>query len=381
VPDPAPRSKRRRRWLRALIVLLASAGLLEIGLRLALFSGGPGGTFSALREPELYTRHWSAEHYVLRHVLTGAKRQGPTRHDPRLGWTHRRFAKGTYDHSERSRVQGRRPVLLFGDSFAACVTPPGDCWQGLLEESPLGRELCMLNYGVDGYGFDQACLLLHETLDLWDASRPIVVVSLLVGADMDRAALPFFYRPKPDWVIDAQGHAHVRGPVAEDIDAWVEAHGIGIRSYALGWLLHGSGLLPEAWVAALAGERAHEARVRALTRSLLDDLQAELDGRGVEWFVMIFHGMRYFRTDVQGFADADWREPFLLRELDERGIRHVSSRGELAAAVSGNDDDLFDYYIREGPGRRHYTPLGNRVVFEALRRGLEGGSDGSTSPR
>lgn len=385
---PTSPPRRRRIWWRVLLVLLVSGLALEAGLRLLLFHSAPGGRFDALRQAHLFADRDSLEYFELKHVLSDPEKRRPTRHDAQLGWTHQRFEATTYDHQNRARLAGRRPVLFYGDSFAACVTQPADCWQGLLEASPLGRELCLMNYGVGGYGFDQTCLLVHATLDLWQASAPIVVVSLLVDADLDRAALPFFSWPKPDWIVDADGHAQVDGPVPDGNDAWIGEHGIAIQSYLWRWLLHGSGLLPDGWVARLSGQAAHEERVRALTRSLLDQLQADLDARGLEWFVLVFHGMKHFRADpeadpegeAQGPAE-DWREPFFLHELDTRGIRYVSSRGELAAALEDPRREVFDYFVRQGPSKRHYTALGNQVVFQALRRGLEGGADGPNSAR
>jgi len=361
--------------LRIGLVLLVSALLFELTLRLVLFGPGPVRKLTALRQPDLYASHFSEEFAVLKYRLRDPARRRPARHDPKLGWTHQRFDPKSYDHVNRARLQGRRPVLLYGDSFAGCVTPPAECWQGLLEGSTLGPEMCLMNYGVPGYGFDQTCLLLKETLDLWAPSRPIVVVSLLVTADMDRAALPFFSWPKPDWELDEDGRARMKGPVPAASAEWIEEHDLGIGSYAWRWFVHGSGILPASWVAAISGEEAHRARAKALMRFFLDELQVELEGRGLEWFVLVFHGPRYFDPETPDFAATDWHEPFLLEELEQRGIRHVGSRVELEAAIADDGGNLYDHFVREGSGRRHYTALGNRVVFETLRRGLRQESD------
>ncbi|MFT4540185.1 MAG: hypothetical protein ACI841_000341 [Planctomycetota bacterium] len=374
--DPAPAPKRKRLKLKITLMLLVTFGLFEAGLRVVLFRSEVGESFDSLRQAHLYARRTSREYFTLKHVLTDPEKRRPTRYDPNLGWTHQRFDSKTYDHPNRDRLGQRRPVLFYGDSFAACVTEPKDCWQGLVAESELSAEFCLMNYGVGGYGFDQTCLLVHDTLELWQGNDPVVVVSLLVDADLDRAALPFFSWPKPDWTIAADGHAQYEAPIIKGNDEWIAANGIGVTSFAWNWFVNGSGLLPGSWVDALSGENAHRTRVESLTRSLLDDLQTELDGRGLEWFVLVFHGLKHFRADDRVAVAADWREPFLLSELDKRGIRYVGSKADLKQSLANDNQNLWSHFVENGPSRRHYTPSGNRAVFETLSRGLMGGADG-----
>ena len=88
-------------------------------------------------------------------------------------------------------------MLLFGDSFCECATPPEECWQGLLERSPLGPRFALVNYGTGGYGLDQVLLLARRVLDRWRGRDPLVVVGILVDDDLDRDALALRNFPKP----------------------------------------------------------------------------------------------------------------------------------------------------------------------------------------
>ena len=115
-----------------------------------------------------------------------SERRGPPRFDSRLGWVSRGVLDD-YDHERRAELAGRRPVLLFGDSFAACVTEPVDCWQGWFARSERRDDEMLLNYGAGGYGLDQIALLAQSALDRWHAERPRILIGILVDDDIDRA--------------------------------------------------------------------------------------------------------------------------------------------------------------------------------------------------
>lgn len=365
----------RRRWLRHCLLttaaVLAGAVLFEFSLRFLLFVDAPLPAGAArLRNANLFANKWSDEHHALDHVFTAPEKRREARHHPLLGWTVARIEPQTFAHADAPSAAGRRPVLLFGDSFAACVTEPRDCWEGLLERSPLGASYRLLNYGVPGYGFDQTCLLMRACLERWQDANPVIVLSLLVDADLDRSALSFSFWPKPR--LSPEGGLEVRGAVPIDADAWIAERGLGIQSYAWRWLVHGSGLLPEGWMHSLGGDAAHEAEVRRLVPPLLASVLAELQGRDLEFFVLVFHGTKHLREE----GIQDWRETLLLGELERLGIPYVSSKRVLIADRRATGRTVADYFVLRGPSRRHYSAQGNAIVFAALRDGLEGKFDG-----
>ena len=49
---------------------------------------------------------------------------------------------------------------------------------------------------------------------------------------------------------------------------------------------------------------------------------------------------------------------------------HVSSKPRLRTHARESGQPVGDYFFTQGTARRHYTPLANRVVFEAVRRGI-----------
>ncbi len=128
--------------------------------------------------------------------------------DPELGWAHVPGGQGRLvtpefdvglsinsdglrgDESSRERRPGVRRILLFGDSFA-------EGW-GVEEEQALSARLAdclsqgnetveVLNFGVAGYGTDQAFLLYQKLGRLYD---PDLVVALFYGNDLWNNASP-----------------------------------------------------------------------------------------------------------------------------------------------------------------------------------------------
>ena len=130
---------RLRTLLRLLAVIAVSALGLEGLIRLVLFvpDWTPEGT--GLRRPELYFSGDDPRFWMLRARLNGHHELGPPDDpDPVLGWTSGRFDAETREHMDEARLGDQRPVLLVGDSFAACSGAPDRCYEHLLEEGPFG---------------------------------------------------------------------------------------------------------------------------------------------------------------------------------------------------------------------------------------------------
>ena len=374
-PEPANRAARLlRATLAALIGLAAVLVGLELGLRFLLFSdsalarrlGAP------LRKAEWYADPGNEDAYwQLQFLFADPKRRydHPNNPDDECGWTGQ-IDPRTWMPRDPVDLRGRRPVLLYGDSFAACNTPQGHCFQDLLESSPLADRYCLVNYGVGGYGIDQEYLLLRRSIDLWKDRDPIVVVSFLVDDDFPRNLLSFRNWPKPRFRVE--GGRLVSEPVTElDATASIAARGISIRSYLLRFLLFRSGALPARWQARMRASLDRRDEAIAVGRRLLEAMHEELEARKLTHFFLVFHGFE----GLQPRPGSKWAEDLVAETAARLGVPRIETRPFLIAAADGAPELAQRRFIG-GTERTagHYNEIGNVVAFEALRQGIEGRS-------
>ena len=363
-----------RRWIRiALRLVLVGVGVVllpELALRFLLFGDSAlaerlGAPF---RRPELYALAQSREHWALQARWTPMAEKFRPLLDPVLGYRSQEIDANTYRHADEVELRGRRPVLLYGDSFAQCATRPEQCWQGLMEGSDLAARYALLNYGVGGYGFDQACLLLERTVDLYQELDPVVIVGVMVDDDLDRCFLLVRDYPKPHFDLE-HGELVLRPPPSTSPECVVEAP-IAIRSYLWNGLVCGTGLVPaelrQRWLA----EDEREALVRELAVRLVRRAHEELVARELEHFFLLFHA----RAAAQDAGPYTWRERLLYETFQREGIPFVSSKRYLWEGAQREGHPLGEYYTSAMAkrGKNHYTPAAQGVVFEAIRAGLEG---------
>jgi len=230
---------RRRAWadirftlVMNVIVLLLTGGVLE-----GLVRGLSVREDSQLRfaGTTLLPRSWTEE--VVRSRESLSRMPLAERYftfDAILGWTvapDRRSANGLYVSSPagiRSSSQGltfpergasSARIALVGDSFTFGLEVTYEDTWGAQLESALGHGIQVLNFGVDGYGVDQAYLRYRRDVRPW---RPDVVVLGLIDHDFVRTmsvysflvfgegAWPF---PKPRFVLTQQGIEIVNVPL------------------------------------------------------------------------------------------------------------------------------------------------------------------------
>jgi len=334
-----------------------------------LFGPAAPDAATRLRDASLYADPWSDEvFWRLTQRFHGDP--GPLsdeRYHPLLGWRTRNFDGVTYEHKSAGRLDGRRPVLLYGDSFAHCVTPESDCFEGLMERSPLGASHQILNYGVHAYGLDQIYLLMRESIERWADQGPVVVIGIYVDDDLDRTVLRYRGWPKPRLLLGSTGLELETEPVPSQAE-YSAAHPDPVVSYLWRWFLYGNRWMPSSVRDRLTGEHARRHEKQRLAREILRACKQELDGRGIEWFVLLFHG----RRRLKDMGPSDWREETLLRILREERIPHVSSKPALQRHALANERDFAWYFGTQGSARGHYLPAANQVVFRVLVDGLQG---------
>lgn len=352
----------------ALTSLCLTWGAAELGVRWLLFGEGSlsAAMGSSLRDPNRFADALSDDDFwKLQRSFQGVhERDQFERADAVHGWLPARARAEDLSHRSEAGLRGRRPVLLYGDSFSECVVPAEDCWESLLDESPLSEELCMLNYGTCAYGLDQIVLLLERSVDRYLEQDPIIVIGILVDEDLDRCALSFRGHPKPRAVESSDGFAwELPGEVTAG--EWLESHPVEIDSY-LARLITSSGSFPLSSIR--ESKSAMIAKKQRAATWLLQRLQLLLKERELEHFVVLFHGERL----ANARKVRDWREVFLVRTLEELEIPYVSSREALFADHVATGRVASDYFLKEGSFSGHYTATGNEAVFPAMLDGLRG---------
>lgn len=363
------RTRRSRRLAILLASLVGGFLLLEFAVRRALFGGGEASGFTAdLRKSYNYADPLAGDDYW-KLFLRVEKLQPdlPERlYHPVLGWVNGDIDARTLAHAHAGDVGARRPVLLFGDSYAQCMNGPRRCFQGLVEASELQDQYCLLNYGVRGYGLDQTYLLLERTIDEWADRRPIVVIGFQVDEAVDRVVLSLRGWPKPRLHVVEGALVPETVPVLTAAEFLAQSP-IGIQSYAWRYFVHGSGFLPERVRTWYRADPALDREKQALGRSIVEAIQEGLERRGIPYFFLLFHGEHF----LSGVRRPDWREDLLVSVMQERRIPYVSASHALRDHARWYRHGVDRFFGRTGDARDHYLPLTNTVAFEALRAGLE----------
>ncbi len=366
---PTRRPLARRLGTRVLALLLGCVTAFvgaELGLRHLLFgSSVPAQRMGkSLRQELLYVPSSSDEDYWKLQVLLDRSVQlWPPNPDPLLGWTGS-VQPRTYRHPDQARLRGRRPVLLYGDSNAQCMTPQSDCFQGLLERSGLGETHMLVNYGVGGYGLDQIYLMMRSSLDHFAGLDPIVIVSFLIDDDLERSALPFRCWPKPRFYVRDAALIEPE-PVQTDTLQYLADNPPAIRSYLQRLLTFGR--MPTEGRPLTDG--AALAERKELNRALLEAIQSELEARSLEHFFFLF----YLESGMRRSGAASWSEDVVLEFLQAGGAPSVSMR-EFIDALCGPPWTCLQQFVgaADSPLRGHLNAAGNRLSFEAMQQGIEG---------
>ena len=346
---PSPFLAKRSRIL--LVVLAVSIALVsvEVAFRALLFTQLPW--MSRFRQPGLYSNPLSDDYWKLLHAFGSADRQ-PSRLHPLLGWS------GSFDdqlqHLEKTKVENRTPVLLYGDSFAHYHLPK---WfqQYFNEDASLNKHCFLLNYGVGGYGLDQIQLLFERSIDGF--KRPSVIYSFLLD-DIGRALLSVRDHPKP-YYAEEGGSLTLRGvPTDRRIDDYLAKNPIGIRSYL--WRLLFLNKLPERAAKWMEGD-TEIARQTRLARFLLGNAVATARDAEAPILFVIF-------TEMSAFHSPDWRQAMVEEILREIGAEYISVHRLIADDLARTRRRLPDYF-REPPDG-HPSDVQNQLVFKALRTHL-----------
>lgn len=335
--------------LASLIVVLFVA---EFILRTFLFS--ENAAFEILRKPQLYadyerdkTEHLFKEDYwKLRFLFFKPDDFGEPH--PLLGWGGN-FEPETYEHADEFFARGKRPVLLFGDSFSQCIDST-TCFQDHLNtDTSFSKHYYLLNFGVGGYGIDQIHLLMEQALTRFE--DPIVIFGMLT-TDMDRSMLRFRDAPKPYFELDEDGLVLKGTPVKMNSKEYIGNHPITVNSYVfrmfkngLNWLLETS-----------SSEESRDA-VRNLNETILETQLGQFSANGIEPVILLFQPL--------GQQENEWRFSFLNNLFQQRDLEMINTRELMLDDMESSERLEEEYFIAKD---LHPNSYYNSLIAAEIKR-------------
>jgi hypothetical protein len=324
--------------------------------------------------------------------------------DPTLGWTLRKFsfneAAMTFDESGARRSPafpkpGHECVSLYGDSFTfGSEVSDAEAWRNVLAESLKCR---VGNFGVPGYGTDQALLrFMENTSD----SAPVVILGIF-GGDMLRNVnqYEYFLAPsgkgifsmKPRFVLENGVLKLV--PITtlsfEDFEralrypetiwryeTFLPGGSYGPTVWSFPYTLSFGRLLASAYFWDLAVKwvrkesawidflrQDHPSKALPTTVAIVDEFRRVAAQRSSTVLIVMFTSSTmlhlFQQTGISPFSS-------LVTALNKLGIQTRDLSEDLAKYLK--DRNPCEIYMRECAG--HLTPEGNQVVAKAVQESI-----------
>jgi hypothetical protein len=343
-------------------VLLVSVSLClvfsELIFRHILFGTNP--RYSRLRKPSLYTSEKNSDYWKLYYRFGGAYKPPAVPH-PLLGWIGDFDAK-TLLHSQTGEAGDRRPVLLYGDSYARCM-PEVSCFESILNaDRGFSKNNYLLNYGVNGYGVDQIAILMQHTYSLYQ--RPFVVFSIF-NLDLDRSVLEARIGQKPYFTIDHDSLVLNGVPIDSDPARFYRDHPPHITSYLWRKLLYADpAILPSFVLPYLKKSEIDTAYKIKLNEKILMRAFDELKRNKADYVFVVFH---YLDAGIPEYkiSNENWRDRFLERFISENKIPCIWSKDIIRKDMEEHNYSI-DRYIDKA--NHHPTTYLNELISREIKK-------------
>ena len=314
-------------------------------------------------------------------------------YDSQLGWTvgmNRQSENGLYSTSAEGLRSSRRGesfagkpvtcrIALVGDSFTfGDEVAFADSWAYQLEQRlPSGCQV--LNFGVSGYGVDQAYLRYMRDVRTW---HPDVVIFGFISHDLDRAMSVYGFllhntitllAPKPRFVYDEQGNlfpVNIPVPKLEEILAKKSIRELPFITYESAYretewdrpswrYFHASYLfrlltsLHPLWER--EREETSDKNLRSINRELFQSfVKTATSDKTIPLIVYLPYGPDFSKTYRPG------QGPLGVEILRDAKLAHT----DLTACFSTLPHS--ERFMHALGGGMHYSPKGNAKISECL---------------
>ncbi len=342
------------------ISTLIMFGVAEFIYRQLLFSNIK--VFSGLRNPGFYSDYLNEDNYWKLYYMFGGDFKPPENPHPLLGWIGN-FDRTTLKHEEREQAGLRRPVLLFGDSYAACIGNVS-CFQDILNHDSLfSKDHFLLNYGVGGYGVDQIYLLLKNVVGMYD--DPFYIFSLM-NYDLDRTPMSFRIGQKPVFEIQNDSLILKNIPVNNNADLYLKENPPDISSYLYRRFLYSDlNLLGDSINKKLKKWDYYNDQKRILNDKILSSAVAELRNKRHDFMFVVFHYIVPGEDEFSVENTSNWRDVLMRDFLDQNDIPYIWSKDVIMKDPAYNGSN-YDLYMQADNG--HPTTYLNRLISDEIKQ-------------
>jgi hypothetical protein len=327
--------------------------LSEFVLRNLLFSDY--AIVKRWRDPSLFADYFSDDDYWKLCFLFDGQNKPPANPHKLLGWVGN-FERDSLIHKYSDKVENRTPVLLYGDSFAACVTSEDDCFQGVLNaDREFNMNFYLLNYGAGGYGVDQIDILFENSVGLYE--KPFVIISLMTY-DIDRSVLSVRTGQKPFYKI-VNDKLELQGiPIYKEPDDFISNNPPGIHSYIYRFLTYNH-YLPARLSTYWTEEQKIDHKIE-LNKKIILKIFDTLKKLQLKYIFLIFH------PHGEVYNEKDWRNDFLVELFSEYNIPYISSRELIKIDVQLHNKNYYyaDYY---DPENQHPNSYQNKIISKKIK--------------
>jgi hypothetical protein len=268
-----------------------------------------------------------------------------------------------------SRLTEKTRIALVGDSYTFGEDVAYEDTWGYLLEKALGPEFEVLNFGVPGYGVDQAYLRYEKDVRQW---KPTIVIFSFISHDVERTMTVYTSLNYPDWAMPfSKPRFIIRDGELKTLNVPPLASEAIFSKGSISelpFLEYDRGYRQSDWQYNLSDHvylaRAFKTwfpRWEAIGLDVSDEAVVSVNASILKTFVrsaeqsgvvpvVVYHPKRAFDTSGSSY------QPLGKRVLQEAGLSYTEPTPCLLEL------DPADWFIPHG----HYTPQGNAAVAKCL---------------
>jgi hypothetical protein len=347
---------------KSFLILFFSAVFFEICGRIIM--NIPYIRIPIYKEPLAFFNYFSdTDVWTLNYKMSGPLARVTKKTHKLVGWRNKNY-DDDFIHSDFNKIQNRRPILMYGDSFGACSDKLPTCFQDYFNADPeLNKKCFFLNYSTGAHGIDQIYLVMKNSVAKY--TKPYVLLSALT-LDADRNAVAAFTSPKPFFEIDDQKRLILRGvPVPENPADFFDNRELDISIFFLKYIENKlNGFNP------FAISEAHKDKVQTLTASIVEAQINFLRNSGVDFSYLIFVPDYRGQSEIWQSNQSDWRFQTISSKLRELRVPFFSTREWSQEHIKATRLGYDEYFI---PNDGHPTDSHNKMIFDNLKSKLFNG--------